>query len=224
MVLYFTKVITFATCTTTTTVSSSANSIISAPQPTVNNNNNNNTNNSTNATRVLVEKQLASLTVSGGSNNDSPIANKVRAVTGGSAPTTNSNRSKHNAENQIDPSALPPPYHSHQPIVHQHVPHQATPHTKVTGHVPAPVVGPAHVNPTSKHPKQLNFDQPTISSANKAVNSAGNGQRPVKAKTGNTPVTSHKHAEPTVASTPTTTTKSPKFSVMLSFFITRLVY
>lgn len=150
-----------------------------------------------------MEKQLASLSVSGESPSTTTNTNKVKTVTSGSSSSAQQKPGgggKQNAENHAVEMTLPPPYHQHQPVVHHHGPHQATPHTKVTGGQP--------VIASSKQPKQLNFDQPTISSANKVVSAAQPvvvSARPVKGKTGTTPVA--KHVE---------SAKSPEFTCTIS--------
>ena len=123
--------------------------------------------NQTNATRVLVEKQLAALSVSSSTTGDSPSANKVRVATAVPVTVVQTKQSKQNAEN-VDMS-MPPPYVHYVPPAAQNVPHQATPHTKVTTAVAAAGGNGSAPTQSTRQPKQLNFDQPTISSANKAV-------------------------------------------------------
>lgn len=123
--------------------------------------------NQTNATRVLVEKQLAALSVSSSTTSDSPSANKVRVATAVPVNVVQTKPSKQNAEN-VDMS-MPPPYVHYVPPATQNVPHQATPHTKVTTAVAAAGGTGSAPTQSTRQPKQLNFDQPTISSANKAV-------------------------------------------------------
>ena len=150
----------------------------------------------TNATRVLVEKQLAALSVSSSTTSDSPSANKVRVATAVPVNVVQTKPSKQNAEN-VDMS-MPPPYVHYVPPATQNVPHQATPHTKVTTAVAAAGGTGSAPTQSTRQPKQLNFDQPTISSANKAVPQH------------TTSVAATRSTKPTKTTTTTTSSNTPK--------------
>jgi hypothetical protein len=194
-------VITFASCTTTSTVT--VQTYTSTPIQPINNSTN------TTVNRVLVEKQLASLSLST-TTNESPAA-----VSGKIKVNTNNNNNnkqppqiniKQNAENSN-------PQQQHTTHQYAPVPHQATPHTKVT-------------NPqiSSNKPKQLNFDNPALSkppppqimssTATNATNGREARSKVVKNANSSQPTGAVK--QPIATAKSTTTTKnsdhSPEFS------------
>lgn len=193
--------ITFASCTTTSTVT--VQTYTSTPIQPINNSTN------TTVNRVLVEKQLASLSLST-TTNESPAA-----VSGKIKVSTNNNKQppqiniKQNAENQQNSENSNP---QQQHTTHQYapVPHQATPHTKVT-------------NPqiSSNKPKQLNFDNPALNKPPQIMSSTTttttNGREArSKVKNANSSQPTATVKQPIATAKPTTTTKksdhSPEFS------------